>query len=271
MALLRAVRRIKEGTSAILLHSGLDEKWSADSMECCCYLRNNQDLLSDGKTLCERRFGVPFAGLVDPLGAMVGYHSNYVKDLSRLHQFGPKVLPWNSLETRCTQAETGKETSWSQTLRNWTDGRIWRNLSEKLNAKEVLTPMSGERFFFPIADGMVQLFGGDQVLRTSASIRDPHRPRRRMRKSSSEIVRIFTTTSILIVVWWWGEAGSDFWSISDNSCLPSSRGTHRQTVRAERGIIPYSTEIHRRDQSYKYIIGCNAGEKSTIIGMLMKI
>ena len=44
----RAVRRIKEGTSAVLLQSGVDEKW-ADSMECYCYERNVQDLLSDGK------------------------------------------------------------------------------------------------------------------------------------------------------------------------------------------------------------------------------
>ena len=55
----RAVRRIKEGTSAVLLQSGLDEKWWADY----CYLRNIQDLLSDGKTPCERR-GVPFNGPV---------------------------------------------------------------------------------------------------------------------------------------------------------------------------------------------------------------
>ena len=31
----RAVRRVKEGTSAVLLQSGLDEKWWADSIECC--------------------------------------------------------------------------------------------------------------------------------------------------------------------------------------------------------------------------------------------
>ena len=58
----RAVRRVKEGTSAVLLQSGLDEKWWADSMECCCYLRNIQDLLSDGKTPYERRFGIPLNG-----------------------------------------------------------------------------------------------------------------------------------------------------------------------------------------------------------------
>ena len=30
----RAVRRAKEGTSAVLLQSGLDESWWADSLEC---------------------------------------------------------------------------------------------------------------------------------------------------------------------------------------------------------------------------------------------
>ena len=34
----RAARRAKEGTSAVLLQSGLDEKWWADSTECYCYL-----------------------------------------------------------------------------------------------------------------------------------------------------------------------------------------------------------------------------------------
>ena len=56
----RAVRRVKEGTYAVLLQSGLNENWWADSMECCTYLRNVQDLLSDGKTPYERRFGKPF-------------------------------------------------------------------------------------------------------------------------------------------------------------------------------------------------------------------
>ena len=46
----RAVRRVKEGTSAVLLQSGLNENWWADSMECYTDLRNVTDLLSDGKT-----------------------------------------------------------------------------------------------------------------------------------------------------------------------------------------------------------------------------
>ena len=89
----RAARRVKEGTSAVLLQSGLDNEWWADSMECYCNLRKIRDLLSDGKTPYERRFGVPFKGQVIPFGAMVDYHPISWKDQSRLHQFGAKVLP----------------------------------------------------------------------------------------------------------------------------------------------------------------------------------
>ena len=71
----RAVRRVKQGTSAVLLQSGLDNEWWADSMECCCYLQNVQDKLSDEKTTCERRFGMPFNGPVIPFGAMLEYHT----------------------------------------------------------------------------------------------------------------------------------------------------------------------------------------------------
>ena len=89
----RAVRRVKEGTSAVLLQSGLDENWWADSVECYCFLQNIQDLLSDGKTPFERRFGIHFNGPVIPFGAMVEYHPISANDQSRLHQFGAKVLP----------------------------------------------------------------------------------------------------------------------------------------------------------------------------------
>ena len=58
----RAVRRVKEGSSAVLLQSGLNESWWADSTVCYTYLRNVTDLFSDGKTPYERRFGQPFRG-----------------------------------------------------------------------------------------------------------------------------------------------------------------------------------------------------------------
>ena len=84
---------IKEGTSAVLLQSGLDEKLSADSMECFCYLRNVQDFLAYVRTPYERRFGDRFEGPVISFGAMVEYHPTSAKDQSWLHQFGQKVLP----------------------------------------------------------------------------------------------------------------------------------------------------------------------------------
>ena len=88
----RAVRRVKEGTSAVLPQSGLDEKWWADSVVCCCYLRNIHDLLGDGKTPCARPFGEPVKEPVILFEAMVAYHPISVRDQSRLHHFGKKVL-----------------------------------------------------------------------------------------------------------------------------------------------------------------------------------
>ena len=75
----RAVRRVKEGTSAVLLQSGLNENWWADSMKCYTYLRNVTEKLSDGKTPCERRFG-PFKGPIIPFGSLVEYYHIFAKD-----------------------------------------------------------------------------------------------------------------------------------------------------------------------------------------------
>ena len=80
----RAVRRVKEGTSAVLLQSGLNESWWADSMECYTNLRNVTDLLCDGKTPCERRFGQPFERPIVPFGSLVEYHPITAKDQSRI-------------------------------------------------------------------------------------------------------------------------------------------------------------------------------------------
>ena len=57
--------------------------------EVCC----SQDLLSDGITPYERRFGQPFKGPIIPFGSLVEYHPFTAKDQSRIHQFGKNVLP----------------------------------------------------------------------------------------------------------------------------------------------------------------------------------
>ena len=89
----RAVRRVKKGTSAVLLQTGLDENCWADFMEALFICETFTDLLSDGKTPYERRFGEPFKGPIIPFGSLVEYHPISAKDQSRIHQFGKKVLP----------------------------------------------------------------------------------------------------------------------------------------------------------------------------------
>ena len=115
----RAVRRVKEGTSAVLLQSGLDNEWWADSMECYCYLRNTPGLLSDGKTPCERRFGTPFTGPVIPSGAMVEYHLFLRKTFRDYINLVLKSCQETSSVMSCMREESGKETLWSQTLKNF--------------------------------------------------------------------------------------------------------------------------------------------------------
>ena len=178
----RAVRRVKEGTSAVLLQSGLNESWwgagggggggeGGGSMECYTHLRNVTDLLSDGKTPYEKRFGQPFNGPIIPFGSLVEYHPVTAKDQSRIHQFGETVLPglflgyalyaggiWN----RDVLVEDPEE------LETMDSSEIY---SKRLNAKEVIFPKEKREFIFPIADVRIKPLGGDQDLRTSTSIR----------------------------------------------------------------------------------------------------
>ena len=169
----RAVRRVKEGTSAVLLQSGLNESWWADSMECYTYLRNVTDLLSDGKTPYERRFGQPFKGPIIPFGSLVEYHPITAKDQSRIHQFGKKVLPGLFLGYALYAGGIWKGDVLIADLEELETMDASEIYSKRLNAKEVIFPKQGE-FIFPIADGRIKTLGGDQELRTSTLIR--HRP-----------------------------------------------------------------------------------------------
>ena len=135
----RAVRRVKEGTSAVLLQSGLDEKSWADSMECFSYLRNIQDLLSDGKTPCARRFGEPLKGPVIPFGAMVEYYPISARDQSRLHQFGKKVLPGKFLGCALIAWRILKGDILVADIEELEKMNASEILPRRINAKEILT------------------------------------------------------------------------------------------------------------------------------------
>ena len=99
------------------------------------------------------------------------YHPISVKDQSRLHQFGEKVL-FGMFFSRCALFAGGIWTR--QTGRRHrgagTFGRV-RNPCSETHYKVVI-PKNGEHFIFPIADGTVKLSGRGQVCRKSTSIRD---------------------------------------------------------------------------------------------------
>ena len=166
----RAVRRLKEGTSAVLLQSGLNESWWADSLECFTCLRNVTDLLSDGKTPYERRFGQPFTGPIIPFGSLVEDHLITAKDQSRIHQFGKKVLPGLFLGYALYAVRIWKGDVLVADLEELETMNASEIYSKRLNAKEVIFPKQGE-FTFPIADGRIKTPGEDQDLRTSTLIR----------------------------------------------------------------------------------------------------
>ena len=169
----RVVRRVKEGTSVVLVQSGLNESWWADSMECYTYLRNVTDLLSDGKTPYERRLRQPYKGPIIPFGSLVEYHPKTAKDQSRIHQFGKKVLRGLFLGYALYAGGIWKGDVLIADLEELETMDASEIYSKRLNAKEVIFPKQGE-FIFPIADGRIKTLGGDQELRTSTLIR--HRP-----------------------------------------------------------------------------------------------
>ena len=152
----RAVRRVKEGTSAVLLQSGPNESWWADSMECYTYLRNVTDLLSDGKTPYERRFGQPLKGPIIPCGSLVEYHPITAKDQSRIHQFGKKVLPGLFLGYALYAGGIWKGDVLVADLEELEAMDASEIYSKRLNAKVVIFPKQGE-FIFPIADGRIKI------------------------------------------------------------------------------------------------------------------
>ena len=168
----RAVRRVKEGTSAVLLPSGLDENWWADSMECFSYLRNVTDFLSDGKTPYERLFGQTFKGPIIPFGSLVEYHPVTAKEQSRIRQLGKKVLPGLFLGYALYAEGIWKGDVLVADIEELETMDASEIYSKRLNAKEVIFPKETGNFIFPAADDRINLSGRCQELRTPTLIRE---------------------------------------------------------------------------------------------------
>ena len=98
---------------------------------------------------------------------MVEYHPNSAKDQSRLHQFGPKVLPSTFLGYVLYAGGIWKGDIVVADIAEMEEIDASELHARRLNAKEVLTPMKGEKIICPVADGTVKILGEDQDLRTS--------------------------------------------------------------------------------------------------------
>ena len=147
---------MKEGPSAVLLQSGLDENCWADSMESYTYMRNVTDLSSDGKTHHERRFGQPFKRPIIPFGSLIEYHPISSKDQSRIHQFGKKALPGLFLGYALYAVRIWKGDIMVADIEELGTMDASEIYSKRFNAKEVIFPKEKEEFIFPITDGRIK-------------------------------------------------------------------------------------------------------------------
>ena len=116
-------------------------------MECYTYVRNVTDLLSDGKTPYERRFGQPPEGPVSPFGSLVEYRPTIAKVQSRIHQFEKKVSPGLVLGNALYAAGIWKGdvlVTYLEELETMDASEIY---SKRLNAKEVIFPKQRDSYF----------------------------------------------------------------------------------------------------------------------------
>ena len=133
--------------------------------------------------------------------------------------------------------------------------------ARRLNAKEVLTPMKGDNFIFPVADGTVKTSGRDRRLRPSTLVKDhPERGKEQEvfqgksdRPSSPNPLQDDTTRDD-------AEAKNVFWSVTGDFIYRHHVEPRVKTVHGERRIISYSVEVYRRYQNNIYITRRNVGK-----------
>ena len=126
----RAVRRVKEGTSATLLQSGLNESWWADSMECytpICETFKISCLMGrpHTKDVLENHLKDQSFRLVHWFSISLFLRKTSQESINLERQ---SYLDCSS-DTLCMRVEFGRMTYWSQTLRSW---RRWTHQKSTL-------------------------------------------------------------------------------------------------------------------------------------------
>ena len=127
----RAARRVKEGTSTLLVQSGFDEQWWEEAMEWSCYVRNIQDLWEDGKLLTKEDT-IHSVCPTMPFGAGILFYPISMKDRDRLQQFSSQVLQGTFSDVPLVWRAAGQETYSWQMQKNWVTTLLQKSTSEKI-------------------------------------------------------------------------------------------------------------------------------------------
>ena len=160
MGLLRAVRRVNEGTSAVLLQS-----WNVLLM-----CETSQIYYLMGRRLMKVVLGNHLKTDYS-FGSLVEYHPITAKDQSRIHQFGKKVLPGLFLGYALYAVRIWKGDVLAADIEKLETMDASEIYSKLLNVKEVVFTKENGNYFFHHR-WTIKLSGGDQELRTSTLIRE---------------------------------------------------------------------------------------------------
>ena len=191
---------------------------------------------------------------------MTEYHPISAKDLLRLHQFGPKVLPGMSLGCALYAGWIWKGDIMIADIEELVEMDASEIHARRLNAREVLTPMKGENFYIPSRRWNSQNPWRRSTSETVHLNQGSPRPRRRTRKSSRIIRWItFSNPSSRWLSMDDAEAKNDFCSVTGDF-IYRHHVEPRVKLYMSRRIISYSADVHRRYQNHSFVTGCFVGK-----------
>ena len=242
----RAVRRIREGTSAVFLQSGLDEKWRTDSMECYCHLRNVQDLVADGKTLYERRW------TIWRLGHSVRCNGWISSDFCK-RPFKAPTIRQNNFTRRIFRIciDRGGDIIVADILRSW---KIWTRQKSMIedSIKRSVNARKGEHFMPDrgwIRNIVWKKLWSPRIHSETGTTCDAWRSQVKISKQLGEVSTDRNER------WRWIPK----WLLVTRKWLHFS--TSSSALRAESRIIPNPIEVYWRDQMYAHKSGCVARKR----------
>ena len=163
----RAVRRVKEGTSAVLLQSGLDERWWSDNAMLLLLAKRPRPPGQRENAIWKTKWRT-IQGPIKPFGTFVEYHLVSPKDLARIHQVGKKVLTGIFLGYELIVGGIWKGDILIADLEDLQKLDASDFYLRRINAKQVLIRQKVVEFMFPFVDGAPKLSGRDNKFREPA-------------------------------------------------------------------------------------------------------